>query len=502
MKRLCVVLLLFVLLLTAVGTCVPTATPTARPKPTAAPTATHSPTRLVPTRTPTVVPTTHTMWQTYSDAAFGISLQHPAGWLPVAGSERRYAGPDGFFQLNAMSGAGWTIDEVADNDAHHKLQPYGSEPRIERLLVQGREARLILPSADQPKEIAAQAGLIVDLPRPIQIAGESYRFLILWADVDHIRDIASTLELGTPLPQGTLTPPAEVPAVVQSVRFALAGQFRLGMDDIHLLEWERVDWPNGCLGIPMRSMCTEAIVPGYRVVLEIDGQKYEYRCDLKANMLLLAAGPAHGIEEPVVVWEGESLQTLLLAADGRAAVGPCDAPLTPLRLAQENARPQQLAELLASFAPFDADTPSGRVSFRGYGEKAASAAWQRAVAAWAQLVQAELESGRSGASWGTALSWRAELSDRAGFCQFLQVEEYGFAFASVARCEGGEAQNLGRSWLTDSEVQALDTWLYERLPLDLPDLGLFGQGTEPMAGSEISALRTWVEAVYARLTET
>jgi hypothetical protein len=450
----------------------------------------------VPTRTPTTAPTPDRAWQTHNDAVFGISLQHPAGWLPLAGYERRYAGPDGFFQLSAISGAGWTLDEIADSDAHHKLLPYGSEPRIERLLVQGREARLILPSADQPKDMAGQAGLIVDLPRPIQIAGVNYRFLILWSDVEHIRDIASTLELERP------TPPEEVPAAIHSVRFALAGQFRVGMDAIHLLKWERADWPNGCPGIQMRSTCTEAIVPGYRILLEIEGHKYEYRSDLKANVFLLAAGPANGIEEPSLVWESDELQTLLLAADGRAAVGPSGAPLTPLRLAQENIRPQQLADLLASFAPFDADTPSGHVSFHGQGGEAASASWQRAIGAWALLVQAELESGRSGASWGTAVSWRAKVSDRVGFCHFLQVEEYGFAFASLARCDGGEPQDLGRAWLTDSEVQALDAWLYERAPLDLPDVGLFSQGSEPMSGSEINALRVWVEALYARLTET
>lgn len=298
------------------------------------------------------------------------------------------------------------------------------------------------------------------------------------------------------------TPAAETPAAVETARFALAGQFRLAMDDIHLLQWERIDWPNGCLGIPMRSVCTEAIAPGYRLVLEIDGQEYEYRCDLQAHVLLLASGPAHGIEQPAVEWEGESLQMLLLAADGRAAVGPSGAPLTPLRLAQENARPQQLAELLASFAPFEADSPSGRVHFNGYGETAPSAVWQRAVAAWAKLVQAELDSGRSGASWGTALSWRAELTDRASFCRFLQVEEYGFAFASVARCEGGEPQDMGQGWLTDPELQALDTWLYERSPLALPDVGLFSQGTQPMAANEIGALRAWAEALYARIAGT
>jgi hypothetical protein len=438
-------------------------------------------------------------WQTLVERVFGVTLQHPIGWQPQTGYERRYAGPDGFLQLGALSGAGRTIDEVADNEAHHKLQPYGSEPRIEPLLVQDRKARFILPSADQPKEMAGQAALIVDLARPIQIAAQSYRFLILWADVDHIRDIASTLKLSTPIAQETATPPAEVPAPVQVVRWALAGQFRLGMDDIHLLQWERVDWPNGCLGILMRSMCAEAIVPGYRITLEISGDKYEYRSDSEAGLFLLAAGPAHGIEEPALTWEGDGLQTLLLAADGRAAIGPCDAPLTPLRLAEENARPQQLAELLARFTPFEADTPSGRVTFRGQGQEPVSAAWQRAIAAWTRLVGMELQLGRSGPSWAVALSWHRESADGAGFCHFLQVETYGYAFASVAQCEGGDAQNLGQGWLTDQELEGLDAWLYGRSPLDLPDVNFFSLGTQQMGESEVSALRASAEALYLRL---
>jgi hypothetical protein len=99
------------------------------------------------------------------------------------------------------------------------------------------------------------------------------------------------------------------------------------------------------------------------------------------------------------------------------------------------------------------------------------------------------------------LSWRAELTDRAGFCQFLQVEAYGFAFASVARCDGGEAQDLGRCWLTDSKVQALDAWRFGKSPLDLPHVNLFSRGTQQMGETEVSALRAWANALYLRLSE-
>jgi len=37
-----------------------------------------------------------------------------------------------------------TIDEVYKLEACHKLHPYGSQPKIESLQVQGQAARLIL----------------------------------------------------------------------------------------------------------------------------------------------------------------------------------------------------------------------------------------------------------------------------------------------------------------------------------------------------------------------
>ncbi|MFX1355538.1 MAG: hypothetical protein ACFFGP_16410, partial [Promethearchaeota archaeon] len=433
---------------------------------------------------------------------FGVHLQYPLGWAPQAGYGVKYSGPDGFFQLSAIDAAGWTLDEVAESEAHHKLQPYGSDPTIERLEVDGLEARLILPSTDQPESMKGQAGVIVDLPWQIEIAGEKYDYLVLWADQGHIRGIAASLHLAEPAGGAAPTStPLDPPPELQAVLFALAGQFGVSLDDVHVLRWEQVDWPDGCLGIPMRAMCTEAIVPGYRLLVEVRGQEYEYRCDLAGQRLLLASGPDHGIEQPELLREGADggCQTLLLAADGRAATGPCDAPLTPLRLIDQGSHPLEWADLLARFAPFEAEGSWGRLVFRGQGRELPSDPWQRAIAFWARLVRREVQAGRSGASWGMALSWHSEMVEQAGWCRFLQVEGYGWAYASVARCEGGEAQDLGRGWLTDEEMAAFDTWLYGKANVDLPDMIFNGAGMEDIMDHELDEMRGWAAALHARL---
>jgi hypothetical protein len=321
--------------------------------------------------------------------------------------------------------------------------------------------------------------------------------------------IATVVPTGTvlPAPTDTPTPSAEPPQAIQAVLWQLAGQLRLPEpDQVHLVRWEQVDWPDGCLGVPMRDACTEAIVSGYRIVVEIAGQEYEYHStlpDAQPYRLLLAAGPDPGIEEPDLTWEGQEddgCQSLLLAADGRAAIGLCDAPRTPLHLFDDVDRPQQFADQLARFAPFQTEALTGRIVFQGQGQEVASPAWQRALAAWARLVRQELQFGRSGASWGAALAWHREMPERPGYCQFLHVEMYGLAYASVARCGGGDARNLGQGWLQAAEWEQFDTWFYGRSPVYRRDLDLFSIGSQKMSESEVDALQRWSEAVYSRLT--
>jgi hypothetical protein len=168
--------------------------PSATPVP-ATPTAFPSPT-LGPTRTP--APDPQAQWATYTSSAYNVTLRYPATWskdprysLP---NQERYTGPAGFFQLSAASAT--SLDAAANSEANHPLQPYGSHPTITAFRVTGQDARLILPSSDQPAAMAGQAALIVLSPRPITLGSESYPYLVLWADQGHLQEIESTLVIG------------------------------------------------------------------------------------------------------------------------------------------------------------------------------------------------------------------------------------------------------------------------------------------------------------------
>lgn len=138
-------------------------------------------------------------WQTFNSEVFRVSLQYPPGWEAVQeGGDyvSRYAGADGSFQIDAMSGGGRTVDEACELVATHKLQPYGSHPGVGRLQIQGQEACFILPAPDQPDGFEKLATLVVRYPQPVQISGESYAYLLLHVsgNQSYLSDIARTLE--------------------------------------------------------------------------------------------------------------------------------------------------------------------------------------------------------------------------------------------------------------------------------------------------------------------
>ena len=71
------------------------------------------------------------------------------------------------------------------------------------------------------------------------------------------------------------TPPenAQLPAEIsQGVPFTLAQPFRVNPDEVKLVNVEPVTWPDSCLGIARRQPCLPGQTPGYRIMVEIQGQ--------------------------------------------------------------------------------------------------------------------------------------------------------------------------------------------------------------------------------------
>lgn len=84
----------------------------------------------------------------------------------------------------------------------------------------------------------------------------------------------------------------EIPAEIMQALNADARD-RAGQPNatITLVRAEAVQWPDGSLGCPQPDMMyTQAIVPGYWVVMELDGESFDYRVSERGNFVLCENG--------------------------------------------------------------------------------------------------------------------------------------------------------------------------------------------------------------------
>src|SRR5215210_1504993 len=109
---------------------------------------------------------------------------------------------------------------------------------------------------------------------------------------------SAAIEPTPTLVRGDLTPE-------QSLLVArLSETLGVPVEDIVVASTEAVDWPDGCLGIQkLGVMCTQAVVPGFRFVLEAEGKQYEFHTNRDMSIILpleesiIAAG---SVEETVI----------------------------------------------------------------------------------------------------------------------------------------------------------------------------------------------------------
>ncbi len=259
-------------------------------------------------------------------------------------------------------------------------------------------------------------------------------------------------------------PEKEWPRAALRARNALAEKLGLAPEAVRIISAEATDWPDACLGIYLPDEgCAQVLTPGFKVILEANGIRYEYHTDQNGDALRplpvpLSTAPAD------VIWRGTTGTSECVEArltPDALTYGPCDGTGKTVPLTGERNRPSQLVTLLMTYRPFAAATPVGSVSFAGQGRFQATPAEQRMIAEWLAQVVVEANGEPGLALWG--LSWHRE-GGLAGFCDELAIDSTGYA--ELSSCRGASSAALAVRWLTADELAQFYIWLDTLKPFE------------------------------------
>jgi hypothetical protein len=284
--------------------------------------------------------------------------------------------------------------------------------------------------------------------------------------------------------------PADIPVTLTPAQQAavsdLAATLNLPADQITLTSTEAVDWPDGCLGIQkIGVMCTQAIVPGYKIILTADGKQYEYHTSKDGSQIAQAGEvDAAGAVEAMVIKQLASNLGLMESDISVVSTALIDFPDSCLGVAMNNmmcaqhVTPGQIIVLEANGIQYEYHVTSDG----------------------SQIQPATL-----------ALTWTRE-GGIAGFCDSLTVFLSGEVYGSQCKPQSKETTGTFAKLLSASERSQFDTWIKElgmvnldaSNPVGVSDrmvikLSLFGNGKGTLKKPDEQKLFDWVQNLYQKL---
>jgi hypothetical protein len=267
---------------------------------------------------------------------------------------------------------------------------------------------------------------------------------------------------------------------------ALSMTLSLPPEKINVVSTEPVDWPDGCLGIQKIGMlCTQAIVPGYKITLAANGKQYEFHTNKDGSQLEQAGEiAAAGAVESIVI---KQLASNLGLQEGDISIvsdAEVDFPDSCLGVAMSNVMCAQMV------------TPGQIIVLEADG------------------IQYEYHVTNDGSQIQPAtlaLTWTRE-GGIAGFCDSMTVFLSGEIYGNQCKAQPNETMGTFVNLLSKVERQQFDTWFQElgQVNLDASDpegvsdrmvitLSFYGNGKGTLAKSDQQELLNWVQNIYQKL---
>jgi hypothetical protein len=277
--------------------------------------------------------------------------------------------------------------------------------------------------------------------------------------------------------------PAQIAALTH-----LSVTLNLPADQIALISTEAVTWPDGCLGVHRPDvMCTQALVEGFKIVLEADGNEYELHTNETGSAVVVASGlDVNSLIEDVLI--KQLAENLGLDVDTISVVSnePAEFSDACLGVAMQDI---MCAQVL---------TPGRVIVLESDGTQ-----YEYRVSEDGMRIQPAT----------LALTWSRE-GGIAGFCDRLTVFRSGEVYGSSCKSQPDGTMGVLTTLLSNNEMDQFQAWMteYGIVILDASDpkgvadgmtlvLNLYGSGSSKPLNNAEPELFTWAQTLYQKLYE-
>ncbi|GAB4462557.1 MAG: hypothetical protein OHK0041_25990 [Anaerolineales bacterium] len=281
-------------------------------------------------------------------------------------------------------------------------------------------------------------------------------------------------------------PAADLTPAQQAAITLLAQTLSLPSARLTILSTEAVTWSNGCLDVERPGMmCTQALVEGYRIIVEANGREYEVRTNQTGSVAVIANGADAG-----------SLVEVALIRQLAENLGLAEGSVTVV-----SNEPVEFADACLGVAM--QDVMCAQVVTPG-----------RIVVLEADGIQYEYhvsDDGRLIQPATLALTWSRD-GGIAGFCDRLTVFRSGEVYGSSCKSQTGGTMGTFSSLLSSGEIAQLQGWLaeYGSVTIEAADpqgvsdrmtvtVNLYGSGSAKPLKAEETDLLEWAQSLYQLL---
>lgn len=141
------------------------------------------------------LPNADTNLATFESKEYKIKFKYPMEWKKNPRYSNKYEGATGFFEVGDFSGSNEDIDQAVQTQIDEYYKPYGDNPKVVKAVIDGEPARIIYAS-DSQSEFYKDRGVavVVKYPEPIELDGETFKYVVIWVSDSYVPLIKDTLE--------------------------------------------------------------------------------------------------------------------------------------------------------------------------------------------------------------------------------------------------------------------------------------------------------------------